>query len=406
MTFLIASLIGWVAVLLVALHYRGRFYATFAAVILGIHTFVTGALWWHTGAGWPLFAYLQAVTYVHFLALVWARLRPAWWRYVVVLPAMYFVGASFLALPWGVVAAAGFTPWAPWLPFAVGLFGVFESVWARETIVDVTLDGVDVGDARPRRWRRGHRKPNPPNGRPIRIVQVTDPHLGPWMSVRRLRRICARAVARRPDLIVLTGDLLTMDTNRAPRALAEALEPLRAMEGRVFACRGNHDLEAPETVAHGLREAGVRLLVDEAVVVRTPAGPVQVLGIDHHWRGRAAHLRRVCAEHPRVPGALRLVLLHDPGAFRRLPEGEGDLVLSGHTHGGQVGLVSLGLPWTMLRLFVDMPDHGLWARGPDRLYVHRGTGHYGYPLRVGVPAERSLLQVWWGADVSGSKKGD
>ena len=85
--------------------------------------------------------------------------------------------------------------------------------------------------------------------------------------------------------------------------------------------------------------------------------------------------------------------LHDPGAFIHLPEGEADLVLSGHTHGGQVGLVSLGLPYTMMRAFVKMPDHGLWARGTDRLYVHRGTGHYGFPLRLGVPAEESVLSV-------------
>ncbi len=59
----------------------------------------------------------------------------------------------------------------------------------------------------------------------------------------------------------------------------------------------------------------------------------------------------------------------------------------------QVGLVSLGLNWTMMRLFVNMPDHGFWARGSDRLYVHRGTGHYGFPLRLGVPAEESMLFV-------------
>ena len=78
-----------------------------------------------------------------------------------------------------------------------------------------------------------------------------------------------------------------------------------------------------------------------------------------------------------------------------ISEGEADLALSGHTHGGQVGLVSLGLPYTMMRAFVRMPDHGLWARGTDRLYVHRGTGHYGFPLRLGVPAEESVLAVHW-----------
>ncbi|MEO6419793.1 MAG: phosphodiesterase, partial [Polyangiaceae bacterium] len=74
--------------------------------------------------------------------------------------------------------------------------------------------------------------------------------------------------------------------------------------------------------------------------------------------------------------------------------GEGDLVLSGHTHGGQVGLLSLGLDWTFISAFASsFPDHGFWARGTDRMYVHRGTGHYGFPLRVGVPGEESLLKI-------------
>jgi hypothetical protein len=68
-------------------------------------------------------------------------------------------------------------------------------------------------------------------------------------------------------------------------------------------------------------------------------------------------------------------------------------VLSGHTHGGQVGLLWLGLPHTMLSAFSSIPDHGLWSRGSDLLYVHRGTGHYGFPIRVGVPPEESVLHV-------------
>ena len=106
-----------------------------------------------------------------------------------------------------------------------------------------------------------------------------------------------------------------------------------------------------------------------------------------------ALLRSAPGPHARQAQALRLILLHDPGAFQHLPEGEGDLVLSGHTHGGQIGLVRLGVPHTLVSAFTKIPDHGLWARGRDRLYVHRGTGHYGFPLRVGVPAEHSLLQV-------------
>jgi predicted MPP superfamily phosphohydrolase len=185
-----------------------------------------------------------------------------------------------------------------------------------------------------------------------------------------------------------------MESQSDPELLRRALEPLSAMRGRVFACHGNHDLEAPETVRHALAANGIRLLVDEAEIVETEAGRVHVVGMEFVWRDREAHLRSVCRAHPRVPGTTRLVLLHDPGAFKHLPEGEADLVLSGHTHGGQVGLLSLGLSWTFLRVFgVTIPDHGFWARGRDRMYVHRGTGHYGFPLRIGVPSEESVLRV-------------
>lgn len=213
------------------------------------------------------------------------------------------------------------------------------------------------------------------------------------MPPERLARICQHAIEKAPDLIVLTGDFLTVDAHDDPELLARGLEPLRQMPGRVFACLGNHDYEAPEVVRSALERAGARLLVDEQALVDTPAGPVEVIGAAFVWQKRAEHLAQLMARFPRMDGALRLLLLHDPGAFKHVPPGTVDLTLSGHTHGGQVGLLSLGLKWTMLRLFVNMPDHGLWARGTDRLYVHRGTGHYGFPLRLGVPAEESLLLV-------------
>ena len=83
---------------------------------------------------------------------------------------------------------------------------------------------------------------------------------------------------------------------------------------------------------------------------------------------------------------------HDPSAFHHVPAGEVDLAFSGHTHGGQVGPMSLGFDWTVLRGSRG-PAHGLFARGASRLYVHRGTGFYGFPLRVGVPGEFSILEL-------------
>jgi predicted MPP superfamily phosphohydrolase len=128
------------------------------------------------------------------------------------------------------------------------------------------------------------------------------------------------------------------------------------------------------------------------VRAETEAGLVEILGFDFHWDHRIASLKAVSDRYPRSD-LLRIALLHHPGAFQDLPEGTADLVLSGHTHGGQLGLLWFGLPHTIVSAVTRIPDHGLWSRGRDLLYVHRGTGHYGFPLRLGVPPEESVLEL-------------
>lgn len=389
-TFLAVSLAGWLLVVGVAL-LRSRAYAIFRGVTLGLQVLFASALvhrfqeppW----LAWA-FYYLHAVVFVQAIGLVRPRMRSLPYRAIVSVPGSFFAAGTLLSLPWVLASAFGFELPGIFVPYAAAAIGVLQSLWSREETRHIVVADREVVPALSR-----HRPPPARVERPLRLVQITDPHLGPFMSVERLAAICQRAVDKAPDLILLTGDFLTMESQADPSLLRRALAPLRQLEGRVFACLGNHDHEAPEIVLGALEQSGVTLLVDDSVTVTTEAGPVQIVGMDFVWRERKQHLTRVCAANPRQPGALRIVLLHDPGAFVHLPEGEADLVLSGHTHGGQVGLLSLGLPYTMMRVFVKMPDHGLWARGTDRLYVHRGTGHYGFPLRLGVPAEESLLAV-------------
>lgn len=387
--FAIATLLAWGINGALAWWQRGFRIAVFISILGGVQALIAKSLVPQLGLPWPLAVVFQLGL---FAPLLWRReptLRPPWFHVIASKPAAWWFAGSFLAIPWAIASGLGAPLAWPWIPYVLALIGFRDVMGAGEEIVDIVLDEIEHGPA-PKRVRspRAARA-----GRPLKVVQITDPHLGAFMSAERLRKICERAVARDPDLILLTGDFLTVESNGDPESLAYALAPLAAMRGRTFACLGNHDHEAPDVVRFGLRSAGVHLLVDESVVVETEAGAVQIVGVDFVWRNRAEHLRRVCLEHPRIPDALRLVLMHDPGAFRHLPEGEGDLVLSGHTHGGQLGLLRLGLPYTILSALTSIPDHGLWARGKDRLYVHRGTGHYGFPLRLGVPAEYSMLQV-------------
>jgi predicted MPP superfamily phosphohydrolase len=383
------TLAGWsLCVVAALLLRRTRQFAVFVGVLLGTYSLIALAvakLWIGPTA---VLTALHVTVYVNFALLARPRMRPLPYRLFVSWPSAFFAAGTLLALPWAIAVALGFHPWAAWLPYGLAAIGIVQCLRTPREVVHLTIGGSHVSELSP------HPRGEAREERPLKVVQITDPHLGPFMSVARLRAIAERAVEERPDLVFLTGDFLTMESQSDPDLLLRALEPLAALEGRVFACHGNHDHEAPEVVARACRKNGIRLLVDESTVVETEAGKVQVVGMDFVWRDRKAHLERVCAAHPRVPDALRVILLHDPGAFRHLPEGEGDLVLSGHTHGGQLGLLSLGSTWTVLRAFgIRIPDNGFWARGTNRMYVHRGTGHYGFPLRLGVPAEESVLHV-------------
>jgi hypothetical protein len=395
---------------------RGRQYAIFAAVVLAIA--LPGAVVLHlrlrellgiAAQPWldAAFSYSMAVTGLQLAALVRARLRHAVYRWLVGIPGQAFLAGGALGGVWLVAllpvravlwslgwdAALGWLAWADALPLAIAALSIVTSSRPKRELVRVALgeDGPDEVRRVPvERYRR--RRPAPLAERPLRIVQITDPHLGPWQPIRKLRRHVDELVAHDPDLVLLTGDFLTMEGRGSPGGLEQALDPLRKLAGRCFAVFGNHDHEAPDEVRSALESNGVVLLVDDEAIAHTEVGPVQLVGADYVGRGREKHIPELLARFPRRDGHLRLFLLHDPHGFHFVPKDDVDLTLSGHTHGGQLGLVSFGLDWTVLARS-RWPDHGLFARGRSRLYVHRGTGFYGFPLRVGVPGEASLLEV-------------
>jgi predicted MPP superfamily phosphohydrolase len=395
---------------------RGRGYAIFGLVILSIA--LPGALVMHgrlvelapaRAEPWLhlAFAYAMAAACTHLCGLVRARLRPRLFRYAVSVPGMAFIAIGALSGVWlvallpvralatfaGADGALAALRWLDLLPFVVGVLSVATSLGTVEEVVHLPLDETDhpAFTRLPVERRRPHAPATAP-ARPLRIVQITDPHLGPWQPVHRLEHRIARLLAHAPDLVVLTGDFLTMESAATRGALARALAPLAPIADRCFAVFGNHDHEAADEVRHGLATNGIRLLVDDETTVTTAVGPVQILGADWVPRGHREHLAALCARFARRAGHLRLLLLHDPLGFVHVPSGEADLVLSGHTHGGQLGLVSLGLDWTVLS-GSRWPDHGFFAHGTNRLYVHRGTGFYGFPLRIGVPGEASVLEI-------------
>eukprot|EP01065_Artemidia_motanka_P041430 TRINITY_DN5368_c2_g1_i2.p1 TRINITY_DN5368_c2_g1~~TRINITY_DN5368_c2_g1_i2.p1 ORF type:complete len:476 (+),score=60.85 TRINITY_DN5368_c2_g1_i2:63-1490(+) len=241
------------------------------------------------------------------------------------------------------------------------------------------------------------------------VVQLTDLHLGPFMSVQRLRAICEQVVSINPDLVFLTGDFHTpeshlmrdKDTGYGP--LQKALMPLSRISTRCFACLGNHDVEQPavlEGVQRDLAACGIRLLIDQAVETMVRGFPVRIVGLDWWNHGRISPEGTQMLEFLK-PECPSFVLLHDPEAFRTVADtkGAGSLVLSGHTHGGQIGLVSCGCTGTIVGTATGHPDHSTWTCGTERLYVHRAQGFRSlactWVSRLGVPAEYSILEVNW-----------
>lgn len=379
---------------------RGTAYRAFVGIFFGTLCLI----WWGLFS-WPptnvvaVAMLLEFLTAFHFVRLVKAKLRSPLYRALLSIPVHWFAASTILALPFAVAAAFGVESYAFVGAYVLGLVGVFQSLNVDGEVIDLILDREERDGLAPcprvpspSVENAGRRHQDVDEESLLRIVQITDPHLGPFMSANQLHAICQRAVDAKPDLIVVTGDLLTMESHGAVDAVAHAFEPLKAYEGRVFACHGNHDHEDRRTVREGLERNGIRLLVDEWVRFDTRLGPLDIVGADFHFRGAGPKLQALFEDHA-DDGTPRLLLLHHPGQIKHIPEGAADLTLSGHTHGGHVGLLSLGLAWTVVRGFANMPDHGLWARGRDRLYVHRGTGHYGFPVRLGVPREESVLRV-------------
>jgi predicted MPP superfamily phosphohydrolase len=214
------------------------------------------------------------------------------------------------------------------------------------------------------------------------IAQVSDLHTGNYVGERELDAGFERVRAAKPDLVVVTGDIVDFDPAYTP-LVARKLADLAPRDG-VFAILGNHDYYAGrEKVLAGLRAAGITPLVNEGTVVRPrDHGGFALLGVDDRWAGRYGSAGpRLEDALAMVPDALpRILLSHQPVTVDRWA-GKVALQLSGHTHGGQI---NPGFrPADLFMSYVS----GLYRVGGTALYVNRGFGTVGPPSRVGAPPE-------------------
>ena len=152
--------------------------------------------------------------YVNFLALSRPRMRSLPYRVLVSWPSAFFTAGTLLALPWALVVAVGGHPWGFWFPYLLAAIGVGQSLTTKREPSTWSWRAPRGGARAPRLGPHPHGEHRVT--RPLRVVQISDPHLGPFMSVARLRQIAERAVEAKPDLVFLTGDFLTMESQSDP----------------------------------------------------------------------------------------------------------------------------------------------------------------------------------------------
>ena len=147
----------------------------------------------------------------------------------------------------------------------------------------------------------------------LRVVQLTDIHLGSVTTPDTIHGFCKEIVESiSPDLVLITGDMLTTPyLSESEEALEYALEPLKQMKGRVFACFGNHDLETETSIRNAFVHCGICLLVDESVTIRIQEceHPIQIIGFNYHHANSAIY-QTVLAHNPLpTPDSLCFVLV-------------------------------------------------------------------------------------------------
>ncbi|MBN2378147.1 MAG: phosphodiesterase YaeI [Sedimentisphaerales bacterium] len=232
-----------------------------------------------------------------------------------------------------------------------------------------------------------------------KIVQISDLHCSRVVTEQYLQE-CVKDINRlQPDIVVLTGDYITYDgKNGYKEKVAQAIGGIKSKSG-IFAVLGNHDYgvitrfhqngkaELREFLTDQITKSGHKVLKNESFAVEIDQSRLWIVGLGDLWAGDF-HPEKAFASVPQNEATI--ALSHNPDTFKRLQEHSADVVLCGHTHGGQVHLPLLGPPVLPVK---DKQYHaGLFSRGEKQLYVNRGLGRIGR-LRFNCRPEITLFTL-------------
>ncbi|MBL7952492.1 MAG: metallophosphoesterase [Flavobacteriales bacterium] len=239
----------------------------------------------------------------------------------------------------------------------------------------------------------------------LRIIQISDMHLGSYgddLSI--VQRGVELINAEEPDLILFTGDMVNDYADEAER-FVPILAGLKARSGK-FSILGNHDYsdyvqwDSPQEKSANLeklksihKEMGFRLLLDEHLSIEREGQHIGLLGVQNWGRRFQQYGDLGKAIRGTEVFPFRILMSHDPTHWEEQVLGTGvDLTLSGHTHGAQLGVKINGEEYSPAQ-WVYKHWAGLYNEGSQNLYVNRGFGFIGFPGRVGMPPEISVLEL-------------
>lgn len=222
----------------------------------------------------------------------------------------------------------------------------------------------------------------------LRIVHLSDIHHSPLTNLDHIKRAIEISNNLEPDMFILTGDYVSHESEYI-EPVAEVLGELKSLYG-TFACLGNHDhWTDADLVTSSFRAAGINVLINEGFRLSAKGESFWLCGVDDFMMGKT-NLR--AALKGSEPDEMKLLLSHNPAVFKRAVYSNIDLVLSGHTHGGQVKLreqrEKVFFPNLRRRL-----TSGLHKRKDTQIYITRGIGTVVLPVRYQCPPEISVLEL-------------
>jgi uncharacterized protein len=236
-----------------------------------------------------------------------------------------------------------------------------------------------------------------------KISFLSDIHSGPFMDVDDLKRVVKITNDLKSDVILIPGDFVTSHINEMP-PLLEAISDLRAPLG-VYACTGNHDYYAGvDDVSRGIEDSPIELLRNSNVKIEADGQPLYLLGVDDddaagvesYVEGKTAH--HIEAAYKGIPNdAATILMCHKPYHFEAFAKTNVGLMLSGHTHGGQIVLGRFGKTTLTFCSLASKYVDGVYlpqeSKSQTQMYVSRGIGVVGLPIRINCPSEITQITL-------------